>query len=55
MDKRRAPRFLDINKKSLMFTIGAPQINNLRLLSPQILIVHPQILMPTHAYVRQVQ
>ena len=28
------PRFLEANLKSLIFTIGAPQIYNLRLLSP---------------------
>ena len=49
------PRFLNINKKSLILTIGAPQIYNLRLLCPQILIVHSQIVMPTPAYVRHIQ
>ena len=45
-------RFLDANVKYLIFTIGAPQIYNLRLLCrpPSILIVpSPQILMPTPA------
>ena len=29
-----SPRFLEANVKSLIITIGAPQIYNLRLLSP---------------------
>ena len=36
-----APRFLKVNEKSLIFTINAAQIYNLRLLCTQILIVPP--------------